>query len=166
MDRAISVVICLVFTQFSCWDRSWCKINANWVIWARRPDVARPKTPSEPEGNITDDPSWCINEDVWYKYMCGFVYISLFFLDIKICELILYSCSRVGWKVYRLTRILSEIWSDEVYFSMLSLLQPKHFFFHCCNAYIPLIINSRDDVIIETLQSILIYTWFYICFCL
>ena len=42
----------------------WSKINANWVIWVRGSDVARPETPHEPKGNITDDPSRCINEGV------------------------------------------------------------------------------------------------------
>ena len=43
-------------------------IDADWVIWVRGSDVARPEPPPhEPKGNITDDPSRCINKDVWYK---------------------------------------------------------------------------------------------------
>ena len=53
--------------QFSYQDGIWSKINANWVIWVWGSDVARPKTPREPKGRITDDPSRCINEDVLYK---------------------------------------------------------------------------------------------------
>ena len=51
-------------TQVSNRDGSWRKINANWVIWAMATDVARPETSREPKGNITDDPTRCINEDV------------------------------------------------------------------------------------------------------
>ena len=50
--------------QVSCRGGSWSKINANCVIWVRGSDIARPETPHEPKGNITDDPSRCINEDV------------------------------------------------------------------------------------------------------
>ena len=53
-----------VDAQVSCRDGSWSKINANWIIWMRGSDVARPETPHESKGNITDDPSRCINEDV------------------------------------------------------------------------------------------------------
>ena len=53
-----------VDVQVSCWDESWSNINANWVIWVRGSDVARPETPHDPKGNITDDPSRCINEDL------------------------------------------------------------------------------------------------------
>ena len=52
---------------------SWGKIIADWVIRARVSDVARPETPREPKGNITDDLSRCINEDVWYKYIIWFL---------------------------------------------------------------------------------------------
>ena len=31
--------------QVSCRDGSWSKINANWVIWVRESDAARPETP-------------------------------------------------------------------------------------------------------------------------
>ena len=35
--------------QVSCRDGSWSKINANWVIWVRGSDVARPETPLNPK---------------------------------------------------------------------------------------------------------------------
>ena len=38
-------------------------------------DVPRPETHHEPKGNITDDPSRCINEDVGYKLIYIYIYI-------------------------------------------------------------------------------------------
>ena len=58
------VIFSCVDVQVSCRDGSWSKINANWVIWVRGSEVAILETPHEPKGNITDDPSRCINEDV------------------------------------------------------------------------------------------------------
>ena len=48
--RAISVVIFFscVDAQVSCQDGSWSKINANWVIWVRGSDVARPNPQPPP----------------------------------------------------------------------------------------------------------------------
>ena len=69
---------CVEDTQFSCGEGSCRKIIANWVIWARWSDVARPETPFEPKGNITDDTSQCINEDVWYKYLSIYIYIYIY----------------------------------------------------------------------------------------
>ena len=57
------LLLSYVDAQVSCRDGSSCKINANWVIWARESDVARPEIPREPKGNITDDP----DDDVQYK---------------------------------------------------------------------------------------------------
>ena len=37
---------CVKDSQVSCRDGSWRKINANWVIWARVSNVAKPETPS------------------------------------------------------------------------------------------------------------------------
>ena len=51
---------------------SWRKIYANRVIWVMGSDVARHKTPCEPKGNIIDDLSQCINEDI---YIYIYIYI-------------------------------------------------------------------------------------------
>ena len=64
MDRAISVVICLVWKM--------CSLVAGMGVGVKSMPTGSSvwgglKLPHEPKGNITHDLSQCINEDVSYK---------------------------------------------------------------------------------------------------
>ena len=43
------VIFSCVDAQVSCRDWGWSKINANWVIWVKGSDVARPDPPMNPK---------------------------------------------------------------------------------------------------------------------
>ena len=55
-----------VDAQVSCRDGSWCKINANWIIWVRGSDVARPEpTPMNPkETSLMTHPDASMKYDI------------------------------------------------------------------------------------------------------